>query len=200
MVRRSFRGFSLIEAAIVLGVVGLVIGGIWTAASAISVKQRVNDFLQVHSAALDLAQRLRRTAGSNEDITAILARRNVSGAYKLTVESDIPLLRSGKIAVNYSISNGLLHVGLQFGRWAGDDAGASPKECIAIASEFLRMRGKSPNFDLWFFQYMFIEGLDGGGYAYSGWGTTYHATSATTVNNVASYCNTSGYIDLVLDL
>lgn len=34
--------FSLIEAAIVLGVVGLVIGGIWVAAAAVQETMRVN--------------------------------------------------------------------------------------------------------------------------------------------------------------
>lgn len=34
------KGFSLIEAAIVLGIVGLVIGGIWIAASAVQEKNR----------------------------------------------------------------------------------------------------------------------------------------------------------------
>jgi len=37
------RGFNLIEAAIVLGVVGLVIGGIWVAASAVMAKQRQSE-------------------------------------------------------------------------------------------------------------------------------------------------------------
>lgn len=36
------RGFNLIEAAIVLGVVGLVIGSIWVGASAVSENHRVN--------------------------------------------------------------------------------------------------------------------------------------------------------------
>lgn len=39
-------GFSLIESAIILGVVGLVIGGIWIAAAAINQRHRMNDFLQ----------------------------------------------------------------------------------------------------------------------------------------------------------
>ncbi len=34
--RKQRRGFSLIEAAVVLGVVGLVIGGIWVAAAAVN--------------------------------------------------------------------------------------------------------------------------------------------------------------------
>lgn len=36
------RGFNLIEVAIVLGVVGLVIGSIWVAAAAIAAEQRLN--------------------------------------------------------------------------------------------------------------------------------------------------------------
>ncbi len=36
------RGFNLVEAAIVLGVVGLVIGGIWVAASTVSANMRIN--------------------------------------------------------------------------------------------------------------------------------------------------------------
>lgn len=39
---RAPRGFNLVEAAIVLGVVGLVIGGIWSAASAIRTNYLVN--------------------------------------------------------------------------------------------------------------------------------------------------------------
>ena len=41
--RQLQRGFNLIEAAIVLGVVGLVIGGIWVAASAVMAKQRQSE-------------------------------------------------------------------------------------------------------------------------------------------------------------
>ncbi len=37
------QGFSLIEAAIVLGVVGLVIGGIWTAASSVSEGHKISE-------------------------------------------------------------------------------------------------------------------------------------------------------------
>lgn len=40
------RGFSLIEAAIVLAVVGAVIGGIWVAASAITTNRRIEEASQ----------------------------------------------------------------------------------------------------------------------------------------------------------
>lgn len=44
--RRNRRGFNLIEAAIVLGVVGLIIGGIWVAASAVRGKMEANNSVE----------------------------------------------------------------------------------------------------------------------------------------------------------
>ena len=41
--RKKRRGFNLIESAIVLGVVGLVIGGIWVAADSVQQSQRINE-------------------------------------------------------------------------------------------------------------------------------------------------------------
>jgi major structural subunit of bundle-forming pilus len=41
--KTSRRGFNLIEAAIVLGVIGLVIGGIWVAAAAVQANLRKSD-------------------------------------------------------------------------------------------------------------------------------------------------------------
>jgi len=40
---KNIRAFSLIEAAIVLGVIGLVIGGLWAAASTVRFKMQVNE-------------------------------------------------------------------------------------------------------------------------------------------------------------
>lgn len=40
---RNRKGFSLVEAAIVLGVVGLVIGGIWVAAATIRENRKIDD-------------------------------------------------------------------------------------------------------------------------------------------------------------
>lgn len=48
MIQQNCRapGFSLIEAAIVLGIVGLVIGGIWVAASAVNEKFQTNQTIR----------------------------------------------------------------------------------------------------------------------------------------------------------
>ena len=43
--RKYALGFNLIEAAIVLGVIGLIIGGIWVAAAAINERMKVNETL-----------------------------------------------------------------------------------------------------------------------------------------------------------
>lgn len=53
--RRS--GFNLVEAAIVLGVVGLIIGGIWVAANAVNEQRRVS---QTVSNILQIEQNVRR--------------------------------------------------------------------------------------------------------------------------------------------
>ena len=56
------RGFNLIEAAIVLGIVGLVIGGIWVAAAKISQKQRVSQTLE---GIFSIAEQLNRQFGKS---------------------------------------------------------------------------------------------------------------------------------------
>ena len=60
--RKTRRGFSLIEAAIVLGEVGLVIGGIWYAAASVQSNMRVNE---TASGILQIAQGVRRVFGLN---------------------------------------------------------------------------------------------------------------------------------------
>lgn len=44
---RTRRGFNLVEAAIVLGVVGLVIGGIWVAAASVTRNMRIKETLEI---------------------------------------------------------------------------------------------------------------------------------------------------------
>jgi prepilin-type N-terminal cleavage/methylation domain-containing protein len=43
MYRQQQKGFNLIESAVVLGIIGLVIGGIWLAADSVIQSQRINN-------------------------------------------------------------------------------------------------------------------------------------------------------------
>lgn len=68
-------GFSLIEAAIVLGIIGLVIAGIWITASNISQKRAVGQLLSAITTSLngfDYYYQDRRGTGPNESIQALL--------------------------------------------------------------------------------------------------------------------------------
>ncbi len=67
------RGFNLVEAAIVLGIVGLVIGGIWVAASAINFRQSVSTLT---SFVVQVAQSVKGYGPGSEDWGPIL---NISG-------------------------------------------------------------------------------------------------------------------------
>lgn len=64
--RRGNRAFSLIEASIVLGIVGLVVGGIWVAASAVSSSITVAQVLGVYS---QMVSYLRNADISGYDMT-----------------------------------------------------------------------------------------------------------------------------------
>lgn len=51
------RGFSLIEAAIVLAIVGVVVGGIWAAASSVNEKRRLN---AMSTGLMEMVEKLRK--------------------------------------------------------------------------------------------------------------------------------------------
>lgn len=81
--RECMKGFNLIEAAVVLGVIGLVIGGIWIAATSVTQSQRIN-----HTAAgiLQIAANARRifshsdyptSSGSTTNVTSTAAAANI---------------------------------------------------------------------------------------------------------------------------
>lgn len=57
---KKYRGFNLIEAAIVLGVAGLVVAGIWVAAAAISERREINNTKQFILYAQGLALKYRQ--------------------------------------------------------------------------------------------------------------------------------------------
>ncbi len=59
------RGFSLVEAAIVLGVVGLVIGGIWAAAATMRFNQKMNQEVQGIAFFISQTRSLYKGLGAN---------------------------------------------------------------------------------------------------------------------------------------
>jgi len=87
MVRlKTARAFSLIEAAIVLGVVGLVIGGLWIAAASVNENRRMQELLtgsaqiianmQAQYRNVDMAAQIAATAYCHDDPSIF---RNVVG-------------------------------------------------------------------------------------------------------------------------
>lgn len=77
------RGFSLIEAAIVLGIIGLVIGGIWVAASAIQINLRAEKLQKFYLNSYETSRGLIRTTLSNTDFTPLFATYTFSAGYTL---------------------------------------------------------------------------------------------------------------------
>ena len=90
------RGFNLIEAAVVLGVIGLVIGGIWVGAAALNQSMRVN---QLTSQILFLAARLQTDLGGT-DATAICAAQGVDCSGSANSVDITALVVSKKLAPN----------------------------------------------------------------------------------------------------
>lgn len=86
-VSRARRGFNLIEAAIVLGVIGLVIGGIWVAAATVRernvVTQMIGDLISSASLLRDLFPRDLLVPGGDEtDNITIVAEALAAGAFR----------------------------------------------------------------------------------------------------------------------
>ena len=100
-------GFSLIEAAIVLGIIGLVLGGIWIATSSITQARKINDMA---SAYLQIASNTRRlipisnyptTATTSTYITNTLSKAGVlPGDYAINTSTQIA---SGPSGANFRV-------------------------------------------------------------------------------------------------
>lgn len=87
--RAATKGFNLIEAAIVLGIVGLVVGGIWVAATSVYAnlrsKQSTDTLLSVVQGVRALFATSSSTGVANAtDLTPVLAQSNVLPSNTLT--------------------------------------------------------------------------------------------------------------------
>lgn len=77
--RQRSRAFSLIEAAIVLGVIGVVIGGIWAGANSVAISNQKADVLKT---TLSIVQGVRnlyvgQTVASNTNITSNMVQAGI---------------------------------------------------------------------------------------------------------------------------
>lgn len=78
---KNVNGFSLIEAALVLGIIGLVIGGLWVAASVIQRQMQINGALELISVGRERASPYRSSVGSI-DFDVIMAKQALPGNYR----------------------------------------------------------------------------------------------------------------------
>lgn len=86
------NGFSLIEAAIVLGIVGLVIGGIWVAASTISFKMNMNRTVTAVGQTYENMKRLYKkqtTLGAGTQVQGALLRSLVPADHLSADQQDM---------------------------------------------------------------------------------------------------------------
>jgi hypothetical protein len=102
------RGFSLIEAAVVLGVVGLVIGGIWAAAVTVKENLEVNQILEsvegIRARAVTHTDILRTLGSGNIGVNASYFE-GVAGGCKLVTASNRFECPRGVLINNFAVEN-----------------------------------------------------------------------------------------------
>ncbi len=132
-------GFNLIEAAIVLGVIGLVLGGVWTAAAAASARNRIQEYstflLQVTNTARTHAALCR---SSTCQIAPLLDPSLFPPGFRLSGD----YITAPGMAFSFYITNGTLSVTVAF----HNDAAASdldmktrPDVCVALSGTLLNV-------------------------------------------------------------
>lgn len=86
--RAANKGFNLIEAAIVLGIVGLVVGGIWVAATSVYAnlrsKRATDELLGIAQSVRALFATSTTMNNAAADMTAVMAQANVLPSDTLT--------------------------------------------------------------------------------------------------------------------
>lgn len=80
---RRLKGFNLIETAIVLGIVGLIIGGIWVAAAEVQKRAMVKDITDTMSLSLNAMKTYSPSlSGTSTYITMLLSNLPYPGIWK----------------------------------------------------------------------------------------------------------------------
>lgn len=195
--KKGNAGFNLIEAAIVLGVVGLVIGGIWVAAASISHRLSVNKMLEFHSVILRVAASAQRTL-STEDNYHVLAPllREDPGSAGLSMPASNRLCSDKWCVIPmYVVASGRGHLTVSYytvrnGSFALSDRVADPAACVAISTAairhgFNRIDGTTP-----FIEWAAVNPV----YSVIG---TYSNTAAAppSIDQIMTYCRTANVIN-----
>jgi Tfp pilus assembly protein PilE len=118
--QRTNKGFNLIEAAIVLGIVGLVVGGIWVAATSVYAnlrsKQATDQLLKITQSVRALYATSSTTGYTTAtDITAFMAQANVLPSDTLTLGTNSTTSANTTNAWGGQIGVIALATGTQFG-------------------------------------------------------------------------------------
>ncbi len=126
------RGFNLIEAAIVLGVVGLVIGGIWVAAAAVQENMRNGD---ASKGLIQIVQNVRnlyygQTPTATATITTDLISANAIPANFISNSTTAINPWNGSVAVRITGASAAAYDQIQI-----DYVSVPKSSCIALTSQ-----------------------------------------------------------------
>lgn len=133
---KSRKGFSLIETAIVLGIVGLIIGGIWIAASAVNQNLQKSEVTKTTLAMVKGVQNLfdGQTVSANASITTSMINAGVVPASWVKTAAD-----NTQTAV--SPWNGDVYVAIGANRVTIQFYGAPKKMCVDLVSRMPALVG-----------------------------------------------------------
>lgn len=124
----SRRGFNLIEAAIVLGVVGLVIGGIWVAADAVMMRMRIKQTTEgIYLIAKELNETLTSPpygAITDTYMAAVISKKPLPAGWQATSDPTTYHTPSGDM---FLPSYGNIILGMYF---------RTPAECQYVTNAF----------------------------------------------------------------
>lgn len=127
--RAKRRGFNLVEAAIVLGVVGLVIGGIWVAAAQLTARRNISNTME---AVLQTVQNVRKLYNglpiANANITLSMIRAGAIPTNFVNTSTTTKNPWNGGLYVGLSTSgNGIISITLD---------GLPRAPCLELFSRF----------------------------------------------------------------
>jgi len=104
---RKARGFTLTEIAIVLGIIGLILGAVWAAASSVYLNMRVSTTSQQ---LLQIAQGVKSLYATTSDMGAAGAVTNAALAAAGAIPSDLVKVTAGVYSINNNAFGGAITV------------------------------------------------------------------------------------------